>query len=244
MKDYKDDYLWYEEKLKLIPGWLEDYAAFRTIDILNWQIENQIHGSVLEIGVFRGLHFSILANSAKKTNSLIMGIDDFQWTDVDQVNATLEGLFGANFLDLVTLCKSVSSRFDHNEIIARIGTPRFISIDGSHEADDVYLDLVLAEKVISIDGLISADDFLNPLTIGVNQAINSFFSQPRTVIPVAYTSNKLFLAHRSRAQDYFQAFEGFFLNAPSSQGSSFVQRSELGRNHIEQMFYGHKILIA
>lgn len=239
-----EDYSLYFEKLKGIPGWLEDSAAVRTIDILNWQLDNGIDGALLEIGVFQGLYFSILANSAIKSDSTLMGVDDFRWTDLSQVEILMKKLFGDNSLHKIVLVQSDSSRLNAKEIIETIKRPRFVSIDGAHNFENVYLDLILAEEILSKDGLISADDFLNPLTIGVNQAINLFLSVPRNVVPVAYISNKLFLSHRSRASDYRAAFESHLVNSPDDQALDFKKRVNLGLNHIEQDFYGNKILIG
>jgi hypothetical protein len=52
----------------------------------------------------------------------------------------------------------------------------------------------LAEEVISKEGMVAIDDFLNPAAFGVNEAVNQFFLQPRNLVPWAYLPNKLFLA--------------------------------------------------
>ena len=85
--------------------------------------------------------------------------------------------------------------------------PRFISIDGSHECDDVFWDLRLAEDMLAPRGLVAVDDFMNMVAMGVNVGVHKFFATPRNLAPFAYTSNKLFLCRPQLAPSYRHAFE-------------------------------------
>jgi hypothetical protein len=123
------------------------------------------------------------------------------------------------------------------------GKCRFISIDGAHDYETVFRDLILCEQVLGSGGIIAADNFLNPVAMGVNQAINAFLSQPRAVVPVAYTANKLFLAHRVRAEEYRTVIEEIFETGDEPFAAHFRKQRTHGRHHIEQMFHGSRVLL-
>lgn len=236
------DYSLYES-VESTPGWLYKVTALRTIDILDWQVSNGISGNLLEIGVYCGKYFTLLVDSAIKGHGHAYGIDTFQFSSPDQVATFLHIGHKGKEDNKHTLWTDQSTRVPATRIASEAGPLRFISIDGAHDYENVYRDLVLCDQIVSVDGLIAADDFLNPVAIGVNQAVNKFLSEPRAVVPVAYTANKLFLAHRSRQDDYRKAFEAMFMAGEDSECDNFRTQIAHGRHHVEQDFYGHKILI-
>src|SRR6266404_1488496 len=194
-----DNLQFQESVVDKIQGWLIRVTSLRTMDILAYQEETRISGPVMEIGVFCGKYFSVLARSAQRSKSKLLGIDTFQWAPESRVMESLCMSEETKHVE-VLLWKRFSHECSPQEIVEQLhGRPRFISIDGSHECEDVYLDLVLAEQVLSNRGIVAIDDFLNPGTLGVNEATHKFFARPRLVVPVAYISNKLFAAHRSVA---------------------------------------------
>lgn len=123
--------------------------------------------------------------------------------------------------------------------------PRFISVDGSHDAPDVFLDLEMAEQMISPKGIIAVDDFINPVALGVNEGTHQFFSRPRRVAPFAYIDNKLFLSHRSMVGHYLYFIEQAIVKdeiEPASQ--TFRERNETSRNLVQQKLWGHSVIIC
>jgi hypothetical protein len=233
-------YQFLEGEVKRIPGWLEDYAAIRTMELLDWQNLMGIRGPLLEIGVFAGRHFSVMLRAAAPQGDWTYGIDTFQWVPEDQVRANLAPIGGR--FDLI---KGMSTEFTAPELLARfVEKPRFISIDGSHDCDDVFWDFTLSEQILSSTGMISADDFLNPLTLGVNEAINRFFSTPRNLAPFAYTSNKLFLCRPAMADRYKEILEKMVIaDQRQPQSAAFRERATHGRHHVEQQMWGRRVLI-
>jgi hypothetical protein len=231
-------------RVEKVAGWLTKPAAYFTIDILGWQEREKIKGGLLEIGVFCGKYFSLLMRSALATNAPILGIDTFQYNTKQRVLEELTGVLGKAAADKAVLWSLPSVAVSASDIEKEIGKCRFISIDGAHDYENVFRDLVLAEQILSIDGLIAADDFLNPLAIGVNQAINAFLFQPRAIVPVAYTANKLFFAHRARADEYRVVIEGFFERGDEQFAKRFREQRGHGRHHIEQEFYGSKVILG
>jgi hypothetical protein len=231
------------DAIEKIPGWLHKVTALRTIDILEWQRSNNITGDLLEIGVFCGRYFAILLDSALKQGDHVLGIDTFQFIPQERVNAELNNVFGGKEEGSYTLWTDQSSRIHPQTVLSKVKPLRFISIDGAHDYQNVYRDLVLCESLLSPDGIIAADDFLNPLAIGVNEAINKYLSEPRPVVPVAYIANKLFLAHRSRADDYRAAIEGIIMVSEGPQCDTFREKVAVARHQVEQEFHGNKMLL-
>jgi len=214
------------------------------MDLLSFQESQGINGPLLEIGIFMGRYLSVLIQSALRTGSKVVGIDTFESAEYETVLSGLRQHL-PNSLDNLRLVKSFSSDFDSDGILDLLeGRPRFISVDGSHEIDDVFLDLGLCEQVLADRGIIAIDDFLNPVAIGVNQAINAFFRQPRRVVPFAYLPNKLMLCRPSQAQTFRDLLENITLkDNDEPHAAAFRAAIERGRQFAEQILFGYKVLI-
>jgi hypothetical protein len=76
-----------------IPGWLQDFAAILTMDLLAYQERQKIAGSLLEIGVFQGRYFSVLLASALRTDSRLVGVDTFQYYSQEVAESKLAEYF-------------------------------------------------------------------------------------------------------------------------------------------------------
>lgn len=239
----KDDVSFYDGVEK-IAGWLNPMTGHRTIDLLNWQVESGIEGNLFEIGVFCGKYFSLLVDSAAKNGDHVLGVDTFEFAPTARVNKELKALFNKDVTGSYTLWKRPSSALQQMPVRGKIGLPRFISIDGAHDYENVYRDLEFCDALVGSKGVIAVDDFLNPLTLGVNQAVNAFFARPRNVVPVAYISNKLFLAHASYQTEYRAAFEKFIVEGDDPQSEHFRKMVAKDRSHVEQPFFGHKVLLS
>lgn len=220
-----------------IPGWLEDYAALRTMDLLAWQNLSGNSGPLLEIGVFAGKYLSILLRYSGRHP--VVGIDTFQYVDQETVLGHLNRVPGNP-----TLIKSPSTSMSSQEILDLLGgSPRFISVDGSHEMPDVVWDLGLSDKLLSDWGVVAVDDFLNPMTLGVNEGVNRFFSTPRNLAPFFYTANKLFLCRPHRFEDYIHLIDQWAKADVIEPRSKWYRESVAsGRQAVETSFYGNRVL--
>lgn len=232
------------ESVKTITGWLEDYTALRTIDLLSFQDTQGIKGPLLEIGVYMGRYLAILVGASLPTNSRVVGIDTFAYTDPNAVLSGLRQLFNKQ-LDNLLLVKSFSSDFDSEKALDLLrDKPRFISVDGSHEVNDAFLDLCLCEEILADKGIIAVDDFLNPVAIGVNEAVNRFFHRPRRLVPFAYLPNKLLLCRPSQAQTFRDFLENITAqDKDEPKSKDFLSRMARGRQFAEQTLFGFKLLI-
>lgn len=242
MGSAEDEYAVAHQALK-IHGWLRPPAALRTVDILRWQEAEGIGGGLVEIGVMCGKYFALLLESAERADAPLLGIDTFQYAPQSRVRKEMKKIFGRRIMGRVTLLESRSCDVPAARIAETVGAPRFVSVDGSHEAPDVLGDLELCEAVLAPDGLVSADDFLNPLTLGVNEAINDFCRTARRLVPVGFVANKLFMCRPGAAARYMAAFEGIMARAQEDHAVKFRERATHGRHHVEQPFHGHRVLV-
>lgn len=241
--DIDGDYAFLEGSVRGLAGWLEDFAALMTMRLLRWQEANVAPGPLFEIGVYQAKYFSLLLRSARARNEDVFGLDTFQYAPEAQVR---DGLAAAGFPFGYTLLKMFSTDVSASDLLQKFGAkPRFISVDGSHEKDDVHWDMRLSEQLLANDGIVSVDDFLNPLTLGVNDGVNTFFHQPRNLVPVFYTSNKLFLSRPGPAGRYRALIEDMLLADQREQASlNFQKMLGLDRSHVEQKLWGRQVLVA
>lgn len=237
-----DGYAFIERHTKNIPGWLEDYAAIRTLQLLDWQQANGVKGPVVEIGVFAGKYLSLLLRSATLSGERVVGYDTFQYVSEQGLREHIAAVPGADRLELVS---GVTANLSSWDMMEQLGEkPRFVSIDGSHDCGDVFWDFSLIEQILAPQGVIAADDFLNPLTLGVGEAIHKFFATPRNLAPFAYTSNKLFLCRPAMVEVYRNLFEQFVTQDEREvQSANFRERLTHGRHHVEQSLWGWPVLV-
>ena len=245
MLDNEDegDYVFLESAVRNLPGWLEDYAALMTMRILRWQEKNVPSGPLFEIGVYQGRYFSLLIRSGSKKGEIVIGLDTFQYVSEERVENLLAT---AGFEGGYSFLKMFSTDVTANDLLSTLGSkPRFISIDGSHEKEDVHWDLRLAEQLLSSHGIVSVDDFLNPVTLGVNDGVNAFFSQPRSLEPVLFTSNKLFLSRPGQARLFREVIEEIIVSDKRELISlNFQAMLKLERHHVQQKLWGKSLLVA
>ena len=227
-----------------IPGWLDPQVARRTVDILRWQDANGITGNLMEIGVYCGQYFALLLHAALRRGDDVLGIDTFAFSRPERVEAEMRDVLGPAALAHVRLSKCDSAELLPEAVLDSISRPRFLSLDGAHDMGTVYADLELGAAVMDTAGLIALNDVLNPLSPGVNEALNRFLLRPRRVVPVAFIGNKLFLAHRARADQYRAALEDILQNGGDTAAEAFLARAKAGRHQIEQPFHGHPVLIS
>jgi hypothetical protein len=233
------DEQFFDDVVRKIPGWLHDFTAFRTMDILKFQEKEKISGPLFEVGVFRGKYFSILLRSAIESGTTAFGLDTFQYAKQEDVKSSLRQFFNEN-ISKAQYVQSTSSELDEKSLRELLGSKsRFISIDGSHEKNDVYLDLSVCDKSLSNEGVIAVYDFLNPLAIGVNEAIHLYFQVPRRVVPFAYLPNKLLLCRPLWSGRYRAILEAAVVGDSTSPIAANYRNKPSTRP-----LFGHEMLVA
>jgi len=178
-----------------------------------------VSGNVAEIGVLMGKSFILLALSLKN-DEIALAIDRFETPDrPDLARGDFEAAFLANVARFVTdpsvvrPVKTLSGQLTPRLMRQLSGADvRLFSIDGDHARAAVAHDFALARSVLAPAGVIILDDFLNPLCLGVTEAIYDYFSRGGdSFVPFAVTplrgsflkgSGKLFVCRKELAPRY------------------------------------------
>jgi hypothetical protein len=248
--DLCDDHLFVASVVERIEGWLDRYAAVRTIDLLHFQEAGGVRGPVYEVGLYHGKYFVVLLRSAVRTGDRCVGIDSFDYVPREQFDrdfaeqARLADLGRIGPVD-IRILDGPSRAWSDVHILAALGAAaRFISIDGSHEHDDVLWDLQIAGRLLSEAGIIAADDYLNPACLGVNEAINRYLIATPDVVPFANVANKLFLARPSWAEHYREQLERCIIAEQTEPRSEFYRQQIAtgGRRNVEPILFGRRVM--
>lgn len=222
-----------------LPGWLNTPASLATLHFLDMVP----FGPVVEIGVHRGKYLSILRARMGET-CRIVGYDIFNQAQAPLVEREFTQAFGV--LGNIALVQTDSTKLTPEKVMADCGgSPVFFSIDGSHEADPVLSDIRLAEKVLDDAGIVAMDDVLNPVAIGVNEAIGRHLSSGNAEIaPFAYVSNKLFCCRPHHHADYLARTEEFIIARGADPSFAFFYQSRSQGDTLLRRYFGHDVLIA
>jgi hypothetical protein len=238
-----DDYEYLRAFVHPLPGWLVDYAAIRILDLLAWQEQNAIHGPLFEIGVYHGRSLGLTLRSALRAKERVVALDTFQFVPLETVKTGVAPIADP---ESIVWLQTSSNLCSSRQLLQILGAdPRFISIDGSHECDDVFWDLRLAEDMLAPRGLVAVDDFMNMVAMGVNVGVHKFFATPRNLAPFAYTSNKLFLCRPQLAPSYRHAFEQMVVaDQIEPLSAKFRQSTAVNRSLVEQTLWGKLLVVV
>nr|WP_255580245.1 MULTISPECIES: class I SAM-dependent methyltransferase [unclassified Caulobacter] len=226
-----------------IPGGLNDYAALRTIDLMRWQSDRDVEGSVLVIGVHAGRYFSVLVREVVERGGMALGLEPFDRGDEASVRENLAAVGLETGFDLLR-GRSVEHRVA--SLASRLDGPvRFISIDGSHLVEDVTHDLLVADGLLADYGVVACDDFLNPGRLGVGQAINAYLALGAGLVPFAYIQNKLFLCRKAAHRDFFEAMLRLCAADPQGDaGARFAEAALQDPQRNQAVLHGWDVVTA
>lgn len=239
-----------------IEGWLDRFTAKRTFDLLAAQERFGVAGALYEVGLYYGKYFSLLVHAGVRAQSRIVGLDTFDYVPqptflagfLTTVAPTVLGRDGT--LDDLRTGLMAARSTDVSAAALRThfggGDARFISIDGSHEFDDVLWDLAVARELLAPGGIIAVDDYLHPICLGVTAAADRFLANHFDLVPFAYIANKLFLSRPAWADRYRDETEAAILHDDAdAKGRAFKIQAESGpaaRRNIEAIYAGYRVL--
>lgn len=201
-----------------IAGTCDSETLYRINQFHELQVERGVAGDLLEIGVYHGRLFIMLALLARAQERAI-AIDVF---DVDRNydpsggSTTLETVkknyseFVGDPAEFRYIAKD--SLLLAEEAIAQeltTGHARMISIDGAHSYFHTEHDLRLAESVLTPGGVIMVDDITNSGWPGVMEGVARHFllGSDRRLFPFMMSLNKLWLT----TSDYHDLYLDFAL---------------------------------
>jgi hypothetical protein len=194
------------KRIEPIEGWLQFPAADFSWRLIRAQHARAVGGCILEIGVHKGRYLALLAAAARGTGKAIFGIDGFfsayhvemeeRWvpsarqTMIDNVNRVAPG---KGRLEIIKRNTNDLSPRDLRQLLGdRIS---FASVDGGHDAHDVYNDMRIVAPLLADGGVIAADDVFNPIVPGVAEGVCRFLEsrKGRKLAAFATCGNKLYI---------------------------------------------------
>ena len=158
-----------------VDGWFLEEAAATWDCLLQFQHTAKITGNLLEIGVWNGKSalMSVLHAGAGEIQLLV---------DPRDLKEALDNLRKLR-ADATIDCYQKPSRalFKHPEYRNMLSSFRWIHIDGRHSAQDVSVDLRLADDLLNDNGMVVVDDFFYAGYPQVTQAVYQYlFSHPNS----------------------------------------------------------------
>ena len=205
--------------IEKVHGWLEQTDVDYILEIVNYQNQSNIYGSVGEIGVHHGKLF-ILLNLLTREDEHSFAIDlfDEQKENIDRSGLGDLRIFKSNLDNYATNNQNIeilsmnSLNLDKN-FYRETSSKKFklFSIDGGHHYKAVINDLKIAEEVIVDGGVVLLDDLLNPLWIEVVSAYSSYKLKGGKLVAFAITKDKLYLTNsKKHAEGYQEALINVF----------------------------------
>ena len=205
--------------IKKVHGWLEQADIDYILEIVNYQNQSNIYGSVGEIGVHHGKLF-ILLNLLTREDEHSFAIDlfDEQKENIDRSGLGDLRIFKSNLDNYATNNQNIeilsmnSLDLDKN-FYRETSSKKFklFSIDGGHHYKAVINDLKIAEEVMVEGGVVLLDDLLNPLWIEVVSAYSSYKLKGGKLVAFAITKDKLYLTNsKKHAEGYQEALINVF----------------------------------
>ena len=154
------DFVLEQRKFNKLDGWFSRISRAIFDSILSLQDKNDILGNCFEIGVWKGKSAIEIAKFLRENERLLL-IDPLLDKNKEEIFNNLKDITGKD-KKCLQIYSGYSEEFDYySEAREYLKKTRFIHIDGCHVGENVYNDLVLAEKLLSKNGVIVIDDFFN-----------------------------------------------------------------------------------
>jgi hypothetical protein len=197
------------EDVETVKGWLQAGPRAVIWSLLDAQALAGVRGNVMEIGVFQGRTFGLLASSLVDGDRAV-AIDPFGSDERrDAFIANMKRLGLAERTDLRCVTSVVFASTPERDELA--GTIRFLSLDGAHDQEAVAIDLSISETLLGGSGIVAFDDFFNPWYPEVTAALFEHLAAGSALVPFAIAvnfgppsrgANKLFLSRAGAADRY------------------------------------------
>lgn len=219
--------------LQTVEGYIDPPDALVFLSLLQAQKREGLEGGLAEIGVFYGRSYFLLKKICEDGDK-VLGIDLFDIGQAADGSATQYRRFIENGqrlgvpVDEDLIIKADSTGLQAEDIIARIGRPRFFSIDGGHMLDHITADSALAMDTLADHGVIAFDDTFNPAWPEVTVGVADFLRQQKSAFSTfCMTKYKTYVCRRQ--------FHEFYYNAITEASDLLAFR------HVETEFLGSKV---
>ncbi len=197
---------------KKIEGWISNLALRAILKLSHVQCQNNVNGSVCEIGVHHGRSF-ILLHMLTNSNEMSAAIDLFEMQS-DNIDKSGKGdkeklikNLRDNFCELnrIKIITKNSLNISPEYLLEQTGSRiRIFSVDGGHSAEVVYNDLKLAERTICKGGIIILDDFFVSSWPGVSEGACKYLMNEETkLIPFSTFDGKILFTNDKQLKELY-----------------------------------------
>ncbi len=201
-----------------IDGGGADPISYHVIQLLlEYQNTSELFGDLVEIGVFRGHTFTLLAAASLNTQNTI-GIDIEERCLKASSALAKDKCREYGVAPQIHAIQGSSTNRNMKEILnTAVGGNgiRFAHIDGEHSRELALSDARMLESAMAPYGLICFDDCFSILCPGVTQAFFQFASETEWQ-PLLFTPNKAYLCHRR----YITQYRKFIMSIPEDLETS------------------------
>lgn len=182
-----------------VAGSLRPADAYILAMVDEVQKREHIGGNLFEIGAQDGKTAILLARAA--TPDEVIGVCDLFESGRDS--------FVANMRVHTSLAPERLNVFQHrsasltaDETTSRV---RLFHVASAYRAEDVFVDLVTADRAVLPDGVVALDSLFDPLMPFVSEAFYNFVaSRPTAFVPIFIGANTVFLTRPDAAVQYEQ----------------------------------------
>jgi Methyltransferase domain len=188
-----------------VEGWFFPIDAYAIAMIDEIQRRENIGGNLFEVGAHHGKTAMFLARTA--TIEETVGVCDI-FEDHGGREVFLENI--RRFTEIpperLSIFSKRSASLTSDETTTKC---RFFHIDGGHRAEDVFADLVTADRAVLPDGVLAVDDVFNANWPGVSEGFYSFHTtRPDAFVPIFIGGNKVYLTRPDAAAIYEKHWSG------------------------------------
>jgi len=201
----------YIEVVDTIHGWFVWKHICPLLELVN---NIQKEGNILEIGVHNGKSF-IPMLTLLRDNEIAVAVDVFEDQQFNYDNSgcgssimlmnNIKKVYSEDeIFDKIKIIKNDSTKMNSDNYLnyTNGGKYRIISIDGCHTKSATLIDLKNAIKILSDDGIIILDDYLNHVWPGVKFGIDTFMEENNNYRLVYLYANKFIICHKENYTKY------------------------------------------
>jgi len=215
-------------------GMMTMSAARAFIFFLELQDMLSTPGHIVETGVYKGKSATLLASYARDDEDLILVDVGYQ-----EFTGHLDQIHNRN---ISVKARSEELRTAFEGYGACRGKVRVLHADASHTYSNVYNDLEIAHELLSEDGLVMLDDFLNMNFPQVQAATYAYIARnPEAFSMLLIGANKAFLCRPSRHRWFLNRCLTDFQPRTDALGDRlFISKSDANSEYDVLSFREHR----
>lgn len=201
----------YTKVVDSINGWFVWDIICPLLEIVN---NNQEHGNILEIGVHHGKSF-IPMTTLLRNNEIAVAVDVFEDQQFNydksgkgcskKLKENIKKVYSNDeIFNKIKIIKNDSTKLNANDYLNYTNGSKYriISIDGCHTESATIIDMKNAIKILTKDGIIIMDDYLNKSWPGVKLGVDKFMKENNNYKLVYLNANKFIICHQENYTKY------------------------------------------